>query len=48
MYLIISILALLISFIIAIIKPKYRKILIITNIHCLHYIYNMEIHCYTY
>ncbi|WP_133015619.1 glycosyltransferase [Clostridium cuniculi] len=31
MYLIISILALLISFIIATLKPKYRKILIITN-----------------
>ena len=32
MYLIISILALLIAFLIAVIKPEYRKLLIIVNV----------------
>ena len=39
MYLMISILALLIAFFIAIIKPEYRKLLIIVNIFiCIIYI----------
>lgn len=47
MYLMISILALLIAFFIAIIKPEYRKLLIIVNIFiCI--IYNMAIYSYTH